>query len=107
LFFCEIRTHDLSETVTQPESGISLSPPFVLCLSISRKSVVATGTADGQLWIGRGGEKGLTIKTKKKERKKWEGLGDGKGLSIKIADGPVVAVYVIYVFLSYLTLLMN
>ncbi|KAH9005105.1 WD40-repeat-containing domain protein [Lactarius hatsudake] len=60
-------------------SAVSLSPPFVLCLSVSSTGTVAAGTADGQIWIGLGGDK------------RWGGLREDMGLSKKIADGPVVA----------------
>ncbi|KAI0320119.1 WD40 repeat-like protein [Amylostereum chailletii] len=73
-------------------SGVSLSPPFILSLALSAAGAIAVGTADGQLWIGRGGEKRPSAKGKKKRTRKWEGLKEDEGLSVKIAEGPVVAV---------------
>ncbi|KAI0028166.1 WD40 repeat-like protein, partial [Vararia minispora EC-137] len=69
--------------------GISLSPPFILCLSVSSNAIIAAGTADGHLWIGCGGE-AQTPGAKK--AKKWLGLDETRGMSIKVAEGPVVAV---------------
>jgi hypothetical protein len=68
-------------------TAVSLSPPFVLCLSISSTGTVAAGTADGQIWIGLGGDKKVSVK----KTRKWGGLREDMGLSKKIADGPVVA----------------
>jgi hypothetical protein len=48
------------------------------------------GTADGHLWIGLGGDKGLSIK----KTRKWGGLREDMSLSKKIADGPIVALCV-------------
>jgi hypothetical protein len=70
--------------------GVSLSPPFVLCLSISSTGAVAAGTADGYLWIGLGGDKRASVK----KTRKWGGLREDMGLSTKITDGPVVALCV-------------
>lgn len=68
-------------------SAVSLSPPFILCLSVSSTGTVATGTADGQIWIGLGGDKRVSVK----KTRKWGGLREDMGFSKKIADGPVVA----------------
>jgi WD40 repeat protein len=68
-------------------TAVSLSPPFVLCLSVSSTGAVAAGTADGQIWIGLGGDKRVSSK----KARKWGGLREDMGLSKKIADGPVVA----------------
>ncbi|KAH9079368.1 WD40-repeat-containing domain protein [Lactarius deliciosus] len=68
-------------------SAVSLSPPFILCLSVSSTGTVAAGTADGQIWIGLGGDKRVSVK----KARKWGGLREDMGLSKKIADGPVVA----------------
>ena len=64
-----------------------LSPPFVLCLSVSSTGAVAAGAADGQIWIGLGGDKRVSVK----KTRKWEGLRADMGFSKRIADGPVVA----------------
>jgi WD40 repeat protein len=71
-----------------PQSdAVSLSPPFVLCLSVSSTGAIAAGTADGYLWIGLGGDKRVSAK----KTRKWGGLREDMSLSTKIADGPVVA----------------
>ncbi|KAH9048141.1 WD40-repeat-containing domain protein [Lactarius hengduanensis] len=68
-------------------SAVSLSPPFILCLSVSSTGTVVAGTADGQIWIGLGGDKRVSVK----KTRKWGGLREDMGFSKKIADGPVVA----------------
>ena len=82
-------THTIA-SVAADSSGesTSLSPPFVLCLSVSDSGIVAAGTADGYLLVGFGGEK--VSPGKKKRTRKWEGLNEHL-ISIKIAEGPVVA----------------
>ncbi|KAI0256653.1 WD40-repeat-containing domain protein [Lactifluus subvellereus] len=76
------------EFASLPQSSVvSLSPPFVLCLSVSSTGAIAAGTADGQLWIGLGGDKRVSVK----KTRKWEGLRKDMSLSRKIADGPIVA----------------
>jgi hypothetical protein len=62
----------------------------VLCLSVSSTGAIAAGTADGQLWIGLGGDKRISVK----KTRKWGGLREDMSLSRKIADGPVVALCV-------------
>ena len=84
-----------------PSSGISLSPPFILSLSMSASGLIAAGTADGRVWIGGGGEKRSGVASgKKKRNRKWEGLKDDEAFTTKIAEGPVVAVCVLYSFRS-------
>ncbi|TFY71750.1 hypothetical protein EVG20_g1245 [Dentipellis fragilis] len=74
-------------------SGVSLSPPFVLSCSVSASGLIAAGTADGQLWIGAGGEKRpASSNRKKKKSRKWEGLRVEESYAFKIAEGPIVAV---------------
>ncbi|KAA1471221.1 WD40 repeat-like protein [Dentipellis sp. KUC8613] len=74
-------------------SGVSLSPPFVLSCAVSTSGLIAVGTADGQLWIGAGGEKRPASSNKKKKKsRKWEGLRAEESRAFKIAEGPVVAV---------------
>ncbi|KAI0005990.1 WD40-repeat-containing domain protein [Russula compacta] len=76
------------EFTSRPQSSaVSLSPPFVLCLSVSSTGAVAAGTADGYLWIGFGGDKRVSAK----KTRKWGGLREDMSLSRKVADGPVVA----------------
>ncbi|TDL24850.1 WD40 repeat-like protein [Rickenella mellea] len=79
--------HDITAPTTT--SGVSLSPPFVLCTDISSTGLLAVGTADGRILLGAGGTKGA--KPKKKTRK-WGGL-DANGIrEHTVAEGPVVAV---------------
>ena len=61
-------------------------------MSLSANGVIAIGTADGRVWIGTGGEK-IPGGDKKRSRK-WEGLREREGVTQKIAEGPVVALYV-------------
>ncbi|KAH9063479.1 WD40-repeat-containing domain protein, partial [Lactarius vividus] len=68
-------------------STVSLSPPFILCLAVSSSGTIAAGTADGQIWMGLGGDKRVSVK----KTRKWGGLREDMSLSKKIADGPVVA----------------
>lgn len=77
--------------IAPPTSGISLSPPFVLSLSLSVTGLLAATTADGRLWIGGGGDKAAPFNNKKKRVRKWEGLREGDGVFVQVADGPVVA----------------
>jgi hypothetical protein len=65
-------------------------------MAMSNTGVLAAGTADGRLWIGFGGEKSSNpgAKGAKKKAKKWEGLGEDETLLIKVAEGPIVAMYV-------------
>ena len=65
----------------------------MLCLSFSSTGAIAAGTADGYLWIGLGGDKRVSVK----KTRKWGGLREDMStmsLSTKIADGPIVALYV-------------
>jgi len=52
---------------------------------------MAAGTADGRLWLGWGGQK---LSGKKKTRK-WGGLNEEESTTIKIAEGPLVGMYVL------------
>jgi hypothetical protein len=84
-----IESH-ISQASPPQTSGVSLSPPFVLCLSVSSTGAIAVGTADGCLWIGKGGDKEVSVK----KTRKWGGLREDMSLSKKIADGPIVALCV-------------
>ena len=75
-----------------PSSGVSLSPPFVHSIAFSEHGVMAASTADGRVWVGRGGDKSIT--PKKKRSRKWEGLKESEGIWVGIAEGPVVSVWV-------------
>jgi hypothetical protein len=83
-----VKPHHFPASLPQLESSaVSLSPPFVLCLSISSTGAIAAGTADGYVVIGLGGDKRMSVK----KTRKWGGLREDMSLSSKIADGPVVA----------------
>ncbi|KAF9227856.1 WD40 repeat-like protein [Gyrodon lividus] len=76
---------------TPPSSGVFMSPPFILSLSISSSGVIAAGTADGRVYIGTGGEKSEGASGRRKRRRKWDGLrGEGKTVA-EAAEGPIVA----------------
>lgn len=76
-----------------PSSGVSLSPPFILSMSIASTGLFAVGTADGRVWLGGGGEKRTnTAGAKKKRSRKWEGLKPDEALWLHVAEGPVVAI---------------
>jgi hypothetical protein len=66
------------------EDHISLSPPFIHCVTISQRGVVAASTADGRLILGFGASK------HSKKQKKWEGLKADDMVAVKVANGPVV-----------------
>ncbi|KAK7693774.1 hypothetical protein QCA50_003346 [Cerrena zonata] len=96
LHFDHSQRNQLSQldiAATPPESGISLSPPFVLSTAISSTGLIAAGIADGRLWIGSGGDKLSPINSKpgKKRARKWGGLQEENGTFLRIAEGPVVA----------------
>ncbi|KAI0780674.1 WD40 repeat-like protein [Trametes elegans] len=76
-----------------PEQGVSLSPPFVLSMSISNTGLLAASTADGRVWLGGGGEKRSNASQggRKKRSRKWEGLKEEDGVWLKVAEGPVVS----------------
>ncbi|KAK0498629.1 WD40-repeat-containing domain protein [Armillaria luteobubalina] len=79
--------HDIS---IPPTSGsMSFSPPFILCTALSTTGVIAAGTADGHVWLGRGG---MRVPSKGKKSRKWNGLDVEKTSTHKLADGPVVAI---------------
>ena len=74
-----------------PSSGVSLSPPFVHSVAFSERGAVIASTADGRVWVGRGGDKSIASK---KKRRKWEGLREDAGSWVSVAEGPVVSVWV-------------
>jgi hypothetical protein len=65
----------------------------VTSLVVSSTGIIAAGAADGQLWVGFGGEKSPAAdasKTKKK-RRYWEGLKeDSDSFWASVAPGPIV-----------------
>ncbi|KAF5389952.1 hypothetical protein D9757_003629 [Collybiopsis confluens] len=86
--------HKIQSPSPTVSDGISLSPPFIMSTAMSSNGILAAGTADGRLWAGLGGQKGLVSKSKSKAKRsrKWNGLSDEDGiLCTKVADGPIVA----------------
>ncbi|KAF7985125.1 hypothetical protein HWV62_9043 [Athelia sp. TMB] len=82
---------DVSAAVP-PESGVSLSPPFILSTALSPAGILAAGTADGRILLGTAGEKLVAKKGKGGRRsRKWEGLKEDGMRIIKAAEGPIVA----------------
>ena len=75
-----------------PSSGVSLSPPFVHSIAFSKRGAMAASTADGRVWVGKGGDKSNA--SKKKRSRKWEGLREDEGDWISVGEGPVVSVCV-------------
>ncbi|TCD62178.1 hypothetical protein EIP91_007262 [Steccherinum ochraceum] len=75
----------------EPSEGLSLSPPFVLSLSVSPTGLVAAGLADGRVWLGAGGDRNAPTSQKKRPRK-WEGLRDADINALQVAEGPIVGV---------------
>lgn len=75
-----------------PSSDVPLSPSFVHCIALSEQGAIAASTADGRVWIGRGGDK--SIAPKNKRHRKWEGLREVGGSWVRVASGPVVSVCV-------------
>jgi hypothetical protein len=69
---------------------ISMSPPFIMSLSVAANGIVAAGTADGKLWLGFGGQKTLSA-SKNKKKTKWGGLDLGQASIVSVAEAPVVA----------------
>ena len=53
---------------------------------------MAASTADGRVWVGRGGDK--SVASKRKRHRKWEGLREDGGIWFSVAEGPVVSVCV-------------
>ncbi|KAJ3567727.1 hypothetical protein NP233_g6180 [Leucocoprinus birnbaumii] len=73
------------------DGQISMSPPFIMSLSIASNGIVAAGTADGKLWLGFGGEKAPSA-SKGKKKAKWGGLDLTHASVVSIAEAPIVAV---------------
>lgn len=79
--------HDIS---LQPTNGsMSFSPPFILCTALSDAGVIAAGTADGHIWLGRGG---VRLPSKGKKTRKWNGLDSERASLHKLANGPIVTI---------------
>jgi len=68
-----------------------MSPPFIMSLSVASNGSVAAGTADGQLWLGCGGEK-ASPGSKGRKKTKWGGLDLTQACMVSVAEAPIVAV---------------
>ncbi|PAV23878.1 WD40 domain containing protein [Pyrrhoderma noxium] len=73
--------------------GISSLPPFITAVTLSSSGTIASGTADGRIWIGFGGAKlstssgsGTGKKGKAKKTRKWGGLNEEEGFFTKVSD---------------------
>ncbi|KZV92151.1 WD40 repeat-like protein [Exidia glandulosa HHB12029] len=73
---------DLSGGTSPADTGAV--PPFIHSLDVSPDGRIACGLADGRVWIGSGGVKGLG------KKKKWDGLDEQQGAFHTVATGPVV-----------------
>ncbi|KAF8559633.1 WD40 repeat-like protein [Imleria badia] len=77
-------------TAVLPSSGVSLSPPFIISLSISPTGIIAAGTADGRLYIGTSGEKSSEAGDRQRRQRKWNGLKMDGRIVADVAEGPIV-----------------
>ncbi|KIY63057.1 WD40 repeat-like protein [Cylindrobasidium torrendii FP15055 ss-10] len=80
-----LSTYDLA--TLPPRDGLMFTPPFIHCVAVSSTGLLAAGTADGRLLIGRGGVKHL-----RKKMRKWNGLDANELESITAATGPIVGI---------------
>jgi hypothetical protein len=71
---------------------MALAPPFVMSSAMSSASLLAVGTSDGRLWLGCGGQKVVG----KKKTRRWGGLAKEAEIAVKVAEGPIVAMYVVF-----------
>jgi hypothetical protein len=70
---------------------VTFSPPFVLCTAVSSSGLLAVGTADGRVWVGAGGTKGVpSTEPKKKRTRRWQGLSPNAATELTVANGPIV-----------------
>lgn len=78
--------------------GISSLPPFITAIALSSNGIIASGTADGRIWIGFGGAKispstsGSNKKGKAKKTRKWGGLDEGEGFHTRISDSLIAEI---------------
>lgn len=86
-------TSFLSASLSTQDDKISMSPPFIMSLSVAPNGIVAAGTADGKLWLGFGGEKTPST-SKSKKKAKWGGLDLDLASIVSVAEAPIVAVWV-------------
>jgi hypothetical protein len=64
-----------------------------MCTAVSAAGILAAGTADGRVWVGTGGGKGVPgADPKKKRARKWQGLAPDSAIELSVADGPIVGV---------------
>ncbi|ELU45032.1 WD40 domain-containing protein [Rhizoctonia solani AG-1 IA] len=68
---------------------VSLAPPFLYSVTINSNGVFTAGTADGNVLVGRGGERG---RRDRPNRRKWNGLSADMVSQYHIAEGPVIGV---------------
>ncbi|CAE6489272.1 unnamed protein product [Rhizoctonia solani] len=80
---------DISAPASTGDSPISLAPPFLYSVTIDSNGAMATGTADGRVIVGRGGERGQGDRP---NRRKWNGLNIDIVSQYHIAEGPVIGV---------------
>ncbi|KEP52450.1 WD40 domain protein [Rhizoctonia solani 123E] len=80
---------DISAPASTGDSPISLAPPFLYSVTIDSNGAMATGTADGRVIVGRGGERGQGDRP---NRRKWNGLNIDMVSQYHIAEGPVIGV---------------
>ncbi|KAF5358150.1 hypothetical protein D9756_001310 [Leucocoprinus leucothites] len=73
------------------DGKVSMSPPFIMSLSVAPNGIVAAGTADGKLWLGFGGGKTPSA-SKSRKKTKWGGLDLEQASVVSIAEAPIVAV---------------
>ncbi|KIM65330.1 hypothetical protein SCLCIDRAFT_542180 [Scleroderma citrinum Foug A] len=81
---------DLDLGATASSFGTSMTPPFIVSLSISPTGIIAAGTADGRVYVGTSGEKSSEAGAgRQKRRRKWEGLRADGRIVTEVAQGPV------------------
>ncbi|KAF8710883.1 WD40 repeats protein, partial [Rhizoctonia solani] len=68
---------------------VSLAPPFLYSVTINSNGVFTAGTADGNVLVGRGGERG---RGDRPNRRKWNGLSADMVSQYHIAEGPIIGV---------------
>lgn len=75
---------------TASSFGFSMSPPFIVSLSISPTGIIAAGTADGRVYVGTSGEKSSQAGVgRQQRRRKWEGLRSDGRIVTEVAQGPI------------------
>ncbi|QRW27691.1 WD40 domain-containing protein [Rhizoctonia solani] len=80
---------DISTHTSSRGAPVSLAPPFLYSVTINSNGVFTAGTADGNVLVGRGGERG---RRDRPNRRKWNGLSADMVSQYHIAEGPVIGV---------------